>query len=369
MSYGTRGLLERVDMVDAVSSDGPSSPGDKDMPFYADIVGSRLSELDMDTLESDDDPTFVTTRAYATRHTDEEKVLAVLQFMRQSFPRFSLEDFLRTMFTSQHPLITHTTHIFLDNGNPDTIMDLWMDRRRHCAVNLDHWVVRQAGHICAKEASHLTNRAKAGPHYKAAQELRIRGNQVDRGLVANFDIKSLGEQYQQLLPSLQFILKAVTRSDLNVLGSETGIVLDEDRAVDEDSQQQQQQNRKHWVFSLLNDYLPFTYNDPHTSGTNLRHLRSAQPPKQAHKLPASGQCHDFLGSTRAEENCANDESLRCLCVLPLSTERREKSGMRHSQDFQEDSPRPRECRMLSLRQLQLGVEGLGGLCSSWIGYP
>ena len=102
-SYSTRHQLNIQDDllamsdIEASSSPGPSSPLEPSIPHYQDIEDIPFLRLDAETMEDNeaDDPTYhdlpsTSRRAYSERFTDKEKVIKILQYLKNEFPRLSL---------------------------------------------------------------------------------------------------------------------------------------------------------------------------------------------------------------------------------------------------------------------------------------
>ena len=113
--YSTHTRLDAVDDVEASSSVGPNSSPDVLLPIYSDLPDNiPFLQLNMDTIHNDDenDLSFHPThkRQYTECLSDEQKVLDILQYIQtQLCGRFSLQDFLHMLFTSDVGSITNTS--------------------------------------------------------------------------------------------------------------------------------------------------------------------------------------------------------------------------------------------------------------------
>ena len=59
----------------------------------------------------------------APKSTDTEKTVAILEFMKENYPRFSLRDFLTELFTAEHPSITNVTNTYLARGGRKHLLE------------------------------------------------------------------------------------------------------------------------------------------------------------------------------------------------------------------------------------------------------
>ncbi|KAH7917199.1 hypothetical protein BV22DRAFT_997805, partial [Leucogyrophana mollusca] len=130
----------------------------------------------------------------ASRSTSDQKTLSVLQFMKAEFPRFSLKQFLKTLFTSQDGGIKNYSNIFLADDGHVMLLDIWWEKSGGRDSSMSGWVVSQVADVCARECSQLTDRASRGPHYNDAQSLRISPRQITVSMVESFRIKDLTER-------------------------------------------------------------------------------------------------------------------------------------------------------------------------------
>ncbi|KAJ7758633.1 hypothetical protein B0H16DRAFT_1820588 [Mycena metata] len=108
--------LDAVSTIGATSS--PPGPQIPDIP-----MGGHIPYLDLqsDLLPDDDDNEPLDDLTYgsnsrAPKMTDTEKTVAVLEFMKDRFPRLSLRLFLTQLFTSDNPSITNITNTYLSMG-------------------------------------------------------------------------------------------------------------------------------------------------------------------------------------------------------------------------------------------------------------
>ena len=171
--------IQHLDDQEAASSDAPdSSPVSLPVNLidFPDNVPFRELPYDEANLSDEHDATW-TPRAIprTQRPPNEQKTILVLRYMRSEFSRFSLRLFLKTLFSSNHPETKNFTSIFLQHGGLEMLLDLWRGSRMGQSWEdpLSLWIVDRAALLCAREASHLTDRASLGPYLKDAEFLRV----------------------------------------------------------------------------------------------------------------------------------------------------------------------------------------------------
>jgi hypothetical protein len=216
MAYHLRSDIASIDALDewdASSSIGPDSSPDRPLAGTFDIPDHvPFLELDSEYLPEDDEDDYSYmpgVRRLAERKSNEEKVLEVLKYMKDRFPRFSLRLLLQTIFTSQAPAITNYANIFLADGGALELMDSWWDRIGFQDHRMNNWIVERAGQLCAREFGWLTENASKGPHYEDAKFLRVTPQQATITLLRDFSYDTLCARYERVTPSFQHILKCV----------------------------------------------------------------------------------------------------------------------------------------------------------------
>ncbi|KAJ7245498.1 hypothetical protein C8J57DRAFT_1438306 [Mycena rebaudengoi] len=195
---------------DAVSTIGPAIP-DLHLP---DIPFMDLGSDDFGDEESD--PTYA-ANSRAAKSSDTEKTLAILEFIKTNFPRFSLKDLLTELFTSDNASIKNVTNSYLGTvGAKGT---------RNQTVS--DWIIGQATEICRREVSRLTEDAADGHYYEEAKSLRIPAASVSVNLLQSFSIPKLLLLYENAIPQLQKFLKAgrtmITSMILNLRSRKTNL--------------------------------------------------------------------------------------------------------------------------------------------------
>ncbi|KAF6743281.1 hypothetical protein DFP72DRAFT_977135 [Ephemerocybe angulata] len=203
---------EEYEEPDAISSPPrPSSPPPIDTPpneFLQTICDPNSAILE-DT--SDDDAEFVIHEKRAPPMKLDEKVWGTLVHMRAAYSRLSIAEFLNGLFTSEDPELKKASGQFYAGSAHLNVMELWW---KACGGETDQamvdWVMDKAAAICAREASHLTDRAYEGPYFEDAKALRLPAASMSVKAVDEFQVKALGSVYDRVTPNLQRILRAVT---------------------------------------------------------------------------------------------------------------------------------------------------------------
>jgi len=205
------------EILAASSPDLSSSPS---LPPSDDFEDPSLLLLSDDLPDDDDDTDYIEIVQPKKRKsplTDTEKARLVLQFMRDTLSKFSLRQFLETIFKSEDGKIKNFTNIFLADGGHLQLMDIWWEKSGGTRnIEMREWSVGKAARACAREASWLSNRASEGPHEEDAKFLRISSRNVDVGLVNGFRIYELLDRYERVTPHLQTILKAIVDKEKNL---------------------------------------------------------------------------------------------------------------------------------------------------------
>ena len=103
---------------DAESTIGATSSPPE--PFVPDLhVAYDVPFLDLgsdDMQDNEQDLTYGSTSRAPRTGTDTDKTLAVLAFMKDKFPRFSLRNLLQELFTSENSSIKNVTNSYLGTG-------------------------------------------------------------------------------------------------------------------------------------------------------------------------------------------------------------------------------------------------------------
>jgi hypothetical protein len=194
---------------DAVSTIGATSspPG----PAIPDLDLRHIPFLDLgsdDFGDEESDPTYG-ANSRASKSSDTEKTLAVLEFIKTNFPRFSLKDLLTALFTSDNASIKNVTNSYLGTGGYMHILETIVGDKGTRNQAVCDWIIGQATAICRKEVSRLTDDAADGHYYEEAKSLRIPAGSVSVQLLQSFSIPKLQLLYENTTPQLQTFLKAV----------------------------------------------------------------------------------------------------------------------------------------------------------------
>lgn len=215
LNYTLLGLdpADDYEEPDALSSDAISAPyasseaTDEQYLHFGDLeylTGSDEDDLDTDYL---DNPR---TSRRAAPLSDTEKTLATLEHMRSSWPKFSLQKFVKTVFSSGDSKIKAAAGMFTSAGGHTEMMDIWWESCRGLQDKaFTEWVVDKAAEACRMEASWLSDRASRGPHTVEAQALRVPAKSVTVQMANEFRLHTLTAKYEKVTPHLQTILKRV----------------------------------------------------------------------------------------------------------------------------------------------------------------
>jgi hypothetical protein len=159
------------DSEDAISTiDRSSSPL---IPNHTTSDGIPFLSLNSDDLLSDDiyDHIFSPDCENPTypKLSNDEKAVEILQFMKNQFPQFSMQDLLSSIFSSDLGSIKNYTTKYLEQGGRMDLLDLLVGKNLHHDEALSVWIMEKAAQICQREFSQLTDRASRGAHYADAE--------------------------------------------------------------------------------------------------------------------------------------------------------------------------------------------------------
>ncbi|KAL4244050.1 hypothetical protein ABKN59_010552 [Abortiporus biennis] len=209
----TQNLMDALDEHEAQSSEAAAS-SPPPMNFTEEDISTQTLFLEEfsegDEVDEEFNPGRNDTRRRAIRRSDDEKAIAVLQYM-SNISHFSLRKFFEVLFTSENPQIKHASGIFFRDGSGGTeVMDLWWEMATHLQRGdnqpMSTWTITHAAELCKKEFSFLTDRASSGPHADDAYTLRVNADTVTMDFVQSFDLGSLTACYDRTLPLFQHIL-------------------------------------------------------------------------------------------------------------------------------------------------------------------
>ncbi|KAJ7174157.1 hypothetical protein C8R43DRAFT_1102631 [Mycena crocata] len=200
------------------SPPGPSVPDifmPENVPFLAlgsDAFGDEDLDLDYGS----------NFRAPKSNNTD--KTLAVLKFIKDTFPRFSLRDLIQELFTSDNGSIKNVTNSYLGTGGNIHLLEVAIRDRVTKDSEVDNWIMDKAISICGREVSFLTNQASNGKHFDDARSLRLPANAVKVELLQTFSVPDLLVVYEQTTVQLQKFLKAVIGKDAPPVGADESMI-------------------------------------------------------------------------------------------------------------------------------------------------
>ncbi|KAJ7671739.1 hypothetical protein B0H17DRAFT_913176, partial [Mycena rosella] len=135
-------------------------------------------DLGSDDLRDEEADLTYGSNSRATRFTDREKTLAVLEFMKDNFPRFSLKLFLEQLFTSDNASVKNVANSYLATGGGLHLLEIAIGDKGMENSDIGDWIMARATEICSKEVTQLTTRASRGPHFADAQYLRVPANDI-----------------------------------------------------------------------------------------------------------------------------------------------------------------------------------------------
>ncbi|KAF8178739.1 hypothetical protein BJ912DRAFT_1033225 [Pholiota molesta] len=214
-----QGIPEDEDYAESDARSSPPHPSSP-IPQSDDFEDPSILLSPTEILEDPEDEDFYIKTSTKRRSplSDTEKARLVLQFMRDTLSRFSLRQFLQTIFTSDDGPIKNFTSIFLAGGGHLAMMELWWEL---CGGLKDReatrWVVNKAASACSREASWLSDRASEGPNRAHAQFLRVSSHNVDVEMLNTFRIFDLLKRYEEVTPHLQTILKTIINKENMIL--------------------------------------------------------------------------------------------------------------------------------------------------------
>ncbi|KAJ7715067.1 hypothetical protein B0H16DRAFT_1269865, partial [Mycena metata] len=131
--------------------------------------------------DDDDEPSDDLTYGSNTRApklSDTDKTIAVLDFMKENFPRLSLRLLLTQLFTSDNASIKNVTNTYLSMGGCVHLLEIAIGNKAMGEPDLADWIMDKATAICAREVSRLTDRASRGNHFEDAKYLRVPANSI-----------------------------------------------------------------------------------------------------------------------------------------------------------------------------------------------
>ncbi|KAF9470877.1 hypothetical protein BDN70DRAFT_926329 [Pholiota conissans] len=159
------------------------------------------------------------TNMRTARRDNVQKAKDILKYMRNDCNKFSLAEFLKTLFTSDDGDLRKSANMFLKSGKATGLMNEWMGRIPE--EEMEDWIMEKATRLCVREFSWLTDRASQGPHNNDAKSLRIHSDSVTVSLLEGFQLKKLTALYDRTMPNFQRILLAVIGKDNGSQGQTT----------------------------------------------------------------------------------------------------------------------------------------------------
>ncbi|KAJ7626744.1 hypothetical protein B0H17DRAFT_1188009 [Mycena rosella] len=220
-SFTELGSADLDNEPDAESTVGATSspPG----PYVPDLYVQKdvpFLNLGSDDLRDEEGDLTYGSNSQARKFTDTKKTLAVLEFMKEEFSRFSLKAFLQELFTSEHASIKNVTNSYLATGGGLHLLETAIGDQGMQDPDIGDWIMAHATEMCSREVTQLTTRASEGPHFADAQYLRVPANAINIDLLQSFSVPGLLKLYEQCTTWLQTFLKAVIGRDSPPPGSD-----------------------------------------------------------------------------------------------------------------------------------------------------
>ncbi|KAJ7246764.1 hypothetical protein C8J57DRAFT_1674982 [Mycena rebaudengoi] len=182
-------------------------------------------DLNSDDLPAEDESDLnYGSNSRAPKSTDMDKTLAVLEFMKDNFPRFSLRAFLTELFTTDNSAIKNVANTYLGTGGRVHILDTVIADNGNKDAEVGNWIMVKAAAICTWEVRWLTDEASNGHFFEEAKSLRVPANSVKLDLLQSFSIPKLLLLYERTTPHLQKFLKTVIGKDSPPPGADESVV-------------------------------------------------------------------------------------------------------------------------------------------------
>ncbi|KAJ7272029.1 hypothetical protein B0H12DRAFT_1044160, partial [Mycena haematopus] len=114
----------------------------------------------------------------ATKTSATEKTVAILAFIKDTFPKFSLKNLLTELFTSENSAIKNVTNTYLGTGGHIHILETAFGDKVIYNPTVASWILDKAAEICSREVSQLTDTASKGDYWEEAKSLRLSSHSV-----------------------------------------------------------------------------------------------------------------------------------------------------------------------------------------------
>ncbi|KAJ7213112.1 hypothetical protein GGX14DRAFT_534293 [Mycena pura] len=179
----------------------------------ASTIGATSSPPGSDDFGNEDSDITYGSNSRAPKSTATDKTLAILAFMKENYPQFSLRDLLTELFTSEHPSITNVTNSYLGRGGRKHLLETAIGDSAIEDEHVADWIMAKATVICTQEVSHLTDRASKGKFFEDAKCLRVPAGSITVKLLQSFSLSGLLFRYDRTTAHLQKFLKALIGKD------------------------------------------------------------------------------------------------------------------------------------------------------------
>ncbi|KAJ7803858.1 hypothetical protein B0H14DRAFT_2613006 [Mycena olivaceomarginata] len=141
-----------ADEPDAASTIGAaSSPPGQHLPDIHMRTDIPWGEMGSDDFLDEDSDADYGSNTRARKSSDLDKTLAVLEFMKDYFPRFSLKNLLTVLFTSDNPSIKNVTNTYLAMDGALHLLETAVGDKGLTDNDVADWVMMQAATICTGE--------------------------------------------------------------------------------------------------------------------------------------------------------------------------------------------------------------------------
>ncbi|KAJ7629162.1 hypothetical protein DFH06DRAFT_1441665 [Mycena polygramma] len=228
------------DEPDAASTIGAtSSPQGPDIPELYNLPHVPFLDLGSDDLADQDSDLTYGSNAQAAEATDTDRTLAVLEFMKENFPRFSLRALITELFTSDDGSVKNVANNHLAMGGSVHLLEVAIGDKGMVDSKIADWIMDQAMDICSRD-SWLTDNTSRGDHFEDEKSLHIPAKSRKIELLQSFSPPGLLSLYERTMPRLQKLLKAVTGKDSPLSASESVV----------------RSRRNPNMVSILNIYIP-----------------------------------------------------------------------------------------------------------------
>jgi len=205
------GILDSDDFK-ALSSEAPSSSQEYPLPA-AEFPPGPFHSLNFD--EDKDDEQYEPNTSTQDRFKDNKKAVDVLTFMKSKYDQFTLHKLLAVIFelSASNKVKGFATSFKKDQDGVISLLEILYGFGGAPGEYVSAWVIKKVGQICDKEALRLTERASRGGLEDNVAFFQVTSKSITVEMVDSFHIPQLTACYDQVIPNLQSILRAVIAKD------------------------------------------------------------------------------------------------------------------------------------------------------------